>query len=283
MITELGYRLIHPSLTRIFTKAIVKHKTIVINPRRDDHVRALIAFIQDQNLERYLERLSVSAPNFLPKVHELNTRISTLLRKAWNLKKLDFYLDGHFVKLSETMPQRLEHLTHLRLEGESLYSNLSVLGKCTPNLLHLDLFSPCTSGSPGVPSRSDMDTTGLVPPVPSNTTSTSPPATGIFITRKDMPESLTHLHISNLNLPTVQKLLIDVEFAPRYFTFSLMHNYDLDELALLLSRDTFCANLLRLDLVRIKMVDMRRLDQFKRFVASEFARKASPVSLTWGC
>lgn len=260
---ELSLRLIHPRLTAIFTISFFKHCTIVINPRNSDAISSLSAFCAAQNVERYVTSLVLHAPNFIERTTGLEEEALELVRQFHKLEKLDLSLDGHFLGLDIFPP--MNHLRSLTLQGESLYCELQALPTVAPRLSHLQILSPSISATPpSSPSEEYAQVTKAM-----------------NLDRKDSSNHLTHLHISNLNNPNVQTLLVDLPFQPVYFSFSLMHNYDLTELGSLLCRDTFCQRTVSVKLVSSKMVAPDRLRDFKALLHEGLSRAQKPICIGW--
>lgn len=270
-------RLIHPRLSKIFTRAIFRCCAIALNPRDTRAATRLMALAQSLNTTLDLQNLVFHAPNFLPTVHSLNTIVPVLLRVFRNVTSLEFTLDGHCVTLQDfpLMPR----LRNLHLAGESLYTHLAHLQTATPALQRLVILAAATSAAPAPVTAhlgNTNQTQGFVPTV--HALANGLPAVAAIEAQK-MPETLTHLHISNVNTPGVQMLLLDLPFKPVHFTFSLLHNYDLTELALLLCRDQFCSRTISLHMVKSRMVSTHRLEQFKQSMKSNLSDRG--IQLSW--
>ena len=260
---ELSLRLIHPVLAPIFTQSFFKYCTISVNPRNADAVVHLSRFSAQLGIEKYITSLEIAAPNFLQRTHPINNQVYGLIAQFWKLEQLDLNLDGHFLRMDEFPEMR--SLKHLILQGESLYSQLHSLPEIAPCLTHLDILAPTLSRAPPAPPGiSQLD--------PQYTSS-------ISLQPRDLPTYLTHLHISNINTPSNQTLLLDLPFRPTHFSFSLMYNYDLAELALLLCRDCFCARTVSIRMVKSKLVAPARLKEFKETLYCGLAKK--DIRMMW--
>lgn len=263
--TELALRLIHPMWTASLTRVLFSGCKLVLNPRDEASVTHLIKFLQQQGIARQLTSIQVKAPNFLQRTHRLNALIPTgLVGLCDKLANLELVLDGHFVQLSD-FPQ-MKHLTRLSVSGESVYTSLGMLSHLAPALVHLELLAPCMSG-PKHPNEPEYD---------------SDESSSAFASRhrcSEMPESLTNIHIANLNTPANQALLQTLPFRPKNFSYTLIHNYDLLDLAQLLCGQDFCSRMDTLDLTETEFVAPGRLLEFKSSMyAGMFGR---PVKLQW--
>jgi hypothetical protein len=261
--SELSLRLIHPRLTAIFTISFFKHCTIVINPRNHEAISSLSAFCAAQDVERYVTSLVLHAPNFIERTTGLEEEALQLVKQFHKLEKLDLNLDGHFVGLDIFSP--MDNLRSLTLQGESFFCELQALPAVAPRLSHLQILSPSISSTP--------------PSSPSEEYAQASKAMSMEGKRKT--NHLTHLHISNLNNPNVQTLLVDLPFQPVYFSFSLMHNYDLTELGSLLCRDAFCQRTVSVKLVSSKMVAPDRLRGFKALLHEGLSRAQKTICIGW--
>lgn len=276
----LDLRLIHPRLCPIFTAALVhKHTTVLINPRNDGALEHLLHFVSATQTEDRLTSLELRAENFVRKTHCLNPTAHRLIEACENITSLDLILDGHYTAFSEfpVMP----HLRRLTLHGESLYTHLGQLPRVAPNLSHLEIMSPTLSGPApraaavvaagehgvngghGQPAALDTGHAGAVNHHHFVAAAAADTNHGLSARSEDMPPNLTHLHISNLNSPQVASLLVELNFKPVHFSFTLLYNYDLTELALLLCRDQFCERTLSITMSQYKMIHPQRLNNFK--------------------
>ena len=282
-IPALQLRLIHPLLTDLFARAIFTKCSIVLNPRDHAGVAHFTRFAIEEGVARYATSLIVNAPNFFPTVHPLSPAIPQLLRSLCDLEQLEMNADGHAVDMQElpVMPR----LKMLSLAGESLFYNLAYLSSSAPNLHRLDINAAASSGPPARPTvqlGNTNQTHGFAPTVAplgsSSAVAASLPAY-TAIQASTMPASLTHLHISNVNTPSVQTLLLDLPFQPVHFSFSLIHNYDLSELAMLLCRDDFCSRTVSVKMVKSRLVHPTRLKGFKRSLSDTLLSK--DIDVTW--
>ena len=264
MTPDMDLRLIHPWLTPIFGVAVIKSK-IVINPRHTQAVLHLIAFLRNHASAAHLTHLEILAENFTQRINGLNKEICQLVGLCHRLESLELSLDGHFVQFSD-FPE-LSTLKRLVLQGESLYSHLGHLRQVTPRLTHLDVLSPALSG----PSPTSSD--------PHEIQAYSPAGVAFIDGPAEMPASLTHVYISNLNAPAGQLLLHHIAFRPTHFTFTLLHNYDLTELAVLLCKAEFCARTLLLNMVKSRLVAVARLAAFRNALTEGLAHRA--IRLQW--
>ena len=258
---ELSLRLLHTTLDPIFTISFFKHCIICINPRLTDVVAHLSNFTARHGIERHVTSLEVTAPNFLQRTHDINRQIYGLISQFVKLQKLNLALDGHFIRLDEF--PKMGNLKHLILQGESLYSQLHSLPEITPKLTNLDILAPALSRAPPETPISSRETTE-----------------SLSLRARDMPVQLTHLHISNINTPSLQTLLLDLPFRPVHFSFSLLHNYDLSELVMILCRDCFCTRTVSVNMVKSKLVAPARLNDFKERLYHGLARKKE-IQVTW--
>ncbi|KAK9895156.1 hypothetical protein P389DRAFT_172730 [Cystobasidium minutum MCA 4210] len=267
--SDLSLRLVHPLWTPSFTRALFSGK-VVINPRDTASVMHLINFLQKQGIAGQLTSIQVKAPNFLQRTHRLNALIPTaLVGLCHKLANLELSLDGHFVQLSD-FPQ-MKHLTRLSVSGESVYTSLGMLSYLAPSLVNLELLAPCMSG-PKHQNEAAED-------APAYPAAPSPSAFTSSYRCRELPSSLTRVHIANLNTPTNQTLLQNLPFKAVHFSYTLIHNYDLLDLAHLLCRDDFLERMNVLDLSETEFVAPGRLLEFKN---SMFAgMMGRDVKLQW--
>jgi hypothetical protein len=263
---DLDLQLVHPWLAPIFGVALVKHSKIVINPRHIHDVLHLISFLRNRGASAALTHLEILAENFTQRITGLNKEICQLVGLCHRLESLELSLDGHFVQFSD-FPE-FPALRRLVLQGESLYSHLAYLRQVTPRLTHLDVLSPALSGPPPVTSEGHALADALLNKA---TSSLEGPA--------EMPVSLSHVYISNLNAPAGQLLLQHIAFRPTHFTFTLMYNYDLTELAHLLSGADFCRRAKVFHMVKSKLVAVGRLAAFRSALTEGLARR--PIRVQW--
>lgn len=289
-------RLIHPFLTPIFTRAIFLHSTIILNPRNTatlDRFENQVLSTRGASgegdgfgLQRWIGGIKLYAPNFLQVTQVLSPVVTRLVGScAYNLRELNLHLDGHFVRLDQFLScaEPLAKLASLTLQGESLYTNLDTLAKWAPNLKELNILAPTLAGEATTNNMLTTASTGITPlafvpqlAAPSLAEELSSTSRKEII---PLPDSLTHLQIANLNTPSVASLLLHLPFKPVHFSFSLLHNYDLDELALLLCRDEFCKRTVKVSMYRSRMVAPHRLDGFRRNL--ELGLKEREVVVDW--
>jgi len=267
----LDLRLIHPQLLSIFTTTLIHpSRTISINPRNDAALEHFLHFLASTGTAHRVARLELRAENFVRKTHCLNSKVYEVIKACPNIASLDLILDGHYTEFSEfpVMPK----LRSLSLHGESLYTHLGQLPRVAPNLSHLAIMSPTLSGpapAAAAVAAQGGQTAAAAGPAANHHAFVAAAAAaadepqGLVARTDNMPPSLTHLHISNLNSPQVANLLVELNFRPVHFSFSLLYNYDLTELAVLLCRDRFCERTLSITMSQFKMVQAQRLTDFK--------------------
>lgn len=265
--SDLALRLIHPLWRDSLTRVQFSGCKVIINPRDVASVMHLINFLQGQGIARHLTSIEVKAPNFLQRTHRLNALIPTsLVGMCHNLANLELSLDGHFVQLSD-FPQ-MKRLTRLSVSGESVYTSLGMLSYLAPSLIDLELLAPCMSG----PKHQNQ---------PEDESHVAPSSSAFTSSYRcsELPSSLTRVHIANLNTPTNQALLQSLPFRPIHLSYTLIHNYDLLDLAHLLCRDDFIERMDILNLSETAFVAPGRLLEFKN---SMFAgMMGRPVKLQW--
>lgn len=264
-VQDLDLRLVHPWLTPIFGVALIKSK-IVVNPRQIQAVLHLISFLRNNGLAHQLAHLEILAENFTQRTSGLNRETCQLVGLCHRLESLELSLDGHFVQFSD-FPE-LSCLKRLVLQGESLYSHLGHLRHVAPRLKHLDVLSPALSG----PSPTTSDLAELNSLAQAGLARAAGPA--------EMPDSLSHVYISNLNAPAGQLLLHHIAFRPTHFTFTLLHNYDLTELAVLLCREAFCGRTIQLNMSKSRLVAVARLAAFRAALTEGLLHRA--IRIEWG-
>lgn len=268
--SELALRLVHPHWTASFTRVLFSDCKLVLNPRDTASVMHLIHFLQENGIARHLTSIQIKAPNFLQRTHRLNSLVPTaLVGLCDKLANLELALDGHFVQLSDFPP--MKHLQRLAVSGESVYTSLGMLSQLAPALEQLELHAPCMIG-PRIqndPEDPHQQQASSVPPF------SSLPCSSYC----GLPPSLNRIHIANLNTPANQTLLQNLPFQPAYFSYTLIHNYDLLDLAHLLCRDEFCERMKEMDLCDTSFVAPGRLLEFKNSVDAGMVGRE--IKLRW--
>ena len=267
MVDDLDLRLVHPSLTPIFSVAVIKHSKIVINPRSAASIEHLMSYLLGDTAHscgpaRYLTHLEVRAENFVQRTTTLNERVVELIAACENLHTLELSLDGHFVLFGEWPV--MKKVRKLRMSGESLFCQLAELGRIFPALEELELLSPGLGGSPPAfvgapvadpfPVASAGDIFDGKTATISQSAKSAPPA---------FPSSLTNVHLADINTPTGQLLLRQLPIQPVHFSFSLIHNWELSDLASLLCSEPFGSRLKEVRMRKSRFMAETRLQGFK--------------------